>query len=83
MRKEKFTVEPVTGELLDGLICSKKLLEVLFPDESARPTMRWLEMQRKAKRIPFIKISRLVFFDADKVRDSLNAQRSAQYGVVK
>jgi hypothetical protein len=63
-----------------GLVSSAKLLESLFPDADSRPTVRWLEMQRKARRIPFIKISRLVFFDPAKVRDALNGQRSAQYG---
>jgi hypothetical protein len=65
---------------LEGLVSSKRLLEILFPDENSRPTVRWLEMNRKARKIPFIKISRLVFFNPIRVREALNYQRSAKFG---
>ena len=39
-----------------------KLLEILF-DEASRPSLRWLRDQQKARRLPFAKIGRLVFFD--------------------
>lgn len=68
-------------ECQPGLTDSKGLLKTIFPNEKIRPTVRWLEMQRKARRIPFVKIGRLVFFDPENVRAALNAQRSAQYGV--
>jgi hypothetical protein len=63
-----------------GLVGTKKCLETLFPDEDSRPSRRWLEMQCAARRISFIKISRLIFFDVPKVREALNGQRTAQYG---
>jgi hypothetical protein len=39
-----------------------KLLEILF-DEASRPSLRWIRDQQKARRLPFAKIGRLVFFD--------------------
>jgi len=53
------------GKLVDGV----KLFEILFPKES-RPTLRWLRYQQVARRVPFRKIGRLVFFDPDEVRES-------------
>jgi hypothetical protein len=47
-----------------------KLLEILFP-EDCRPTMRWLHDQHKARRIPSIKIGRLVFYSPAQVRQAL------------
>jgi len=51
------------GQFVNG----PKLLEILFPQPS-RPTLRWLRDQQKARRIPFVKIGRLVFFCPDQVR---------------
>jgi hypothetical protein len=79
MGKNTQLIKLESGEPV-GLVGTKKCLETLFPDEDSRPSRRWLEMQCKARKIPFIKISRLVFFDPAKVRDALNGQRSAQYG---
>lgn len=56
----------VGGQLVDGVV----LLEILFP-KKCRPTLRWLRDQRIAKRVPFRKIGRLVFFDPDEVREAL------------
>lgn len=53
------------GQLVDGV----KLLEVLFP-KNCRPTLRWLRDQQIAKRVPYRKIGRLVFFDLDEVREA-------------
>lgn len=79
MRNNPNTIKLESGEPV-GLVPSQKLLEVLFPDAATRPTVRWLEMQRKARRIPFIKISRLVFFDPRRVREALDSQRTAKFG---
>lgn len=54
----------------DQFVSGAKLLEILFPAE-CRPTLRWLRDQQKARRIPFIKIGRLVFFCPAQVRRSL------------
>jgi hypothetical protein len=50
----------VKGKLVDA----KQLLNELF-DNDARPSIRWLRQQTKAKAIPFIRIGHLVFFDVD------------------
>ena len=47
----------------------------LFPEE-CRPTMRWLRDQQKARRIPFVKIGRLVFFCPAQVRAALEQNSS-------
>lgn len=54
------------SQLIDG----KRLLEVLFA-ENCRPTLRWLRDQQKSRRIPFVKIGRLVFFNPAHVRVAL------------
>lgn len=84
MKPEKERTTHITLESGNpvGLVSSEKLLELVFPDADTRPTVRWLEMQRKARKIPFIKISRLVFFDPLRVREALDNQRTARFGGV-
>jgi uncharacterized protein YbaR (Trm112 family) len=53
-------------QLVDG----PKLLEILFQPE-CRPTLRWLRDQQRARRIPYVKIGRLVFFSPEQVRRAL------------
>jgi hypothetical protein len=50
-----------------------KLLEILFTPE-CRPTLRWLRDQQKARRIPFVKIGRLVFFSPVQVREAMGKE---------
>jgi len=50
-------------QYVDGV----KLLELLFTAD-CRPTLRWLRDQQKARRIPYVKIGRLVFFCPAEVR---------------
>lgn len=45
-------------QLVDGV----QLLEILFPKKS-RPTLRWLRDQQEQRRVSFLKIGRLVFFN--------------------
>jgi hypothetical protein len=54
------------SQLVDG----PTLLKEIFPP-SNRPTLRWLREQQKNRTIPYIKISRLVFFDPVEVRQHL------------
>jgi hypothetical protein len=62
---------PHTGSTdSDQLVSSAMLLERLFPD-GARPTVRWLEMQRKRRLIPFYKCGHLVRFDVGDVRQAM------------
>lgn len=50
---------------------AKELLKILFSDES-RPSLRWLRDQQAGRRIPFVRLGRLVFFDPDQVRVAMN-----------
>jgi hypothetical protein len=67
-RREVMT-EAVNRQMVDG----PTLLEILFPP-NCRPTLRWLRDQQKAKRLPFVKIGRLVFFIPDNVRAAMARQ---------
>ena len=49
------------------LVNAQQLLDELFSDD-ARPSLRWLRTQTKARAIPFVRIGRLVFFDVEMVR---------------
>lgn len=64
----------VKGKLVNG----QQLLEQLF-DPVAKPSMRWLRTQTKAKSIPFIRIGHLVFFDVDMVRAALAAKNLVRH----
>lgn len=55
------------GQLVDAVT----LLQLLFP-EKCRPTVRWLRDQQKARRVPFRKIGRLIFFEPNEVREAWN-----------
>jgi hypothetical protein len=59
------------------LVGAEQLLDQLF-DQEARPSIRWLRQQTKAKAIPFIRIGHLVFFDVDMVRTALGARNLVQ-----
>jgi hypothetical protein len=52
---------------------ARKLLEILFAPE-CRPSVRWLRTQQAARKIPFVKISRLVFFDPVVCKAALDAK---------
>jgi hypothetical protein len=52
---------------------AEKLLEILF-DEASRPSLRWIRDQQKARRLPFAKIGRLVFFDPVACKAALDAK---------
>lgn len=54
-----------------GLVDGPRLLEILFPNEACRPSMRWLRDQQEHRTIPFVKLGRLVFFDPPGVRDAI------------
>lgn len=52
------------------LVDAKRLLEILF-DEESRPSQRWLRGLTASRKIPYIKISRLVRFNVEDVRSAL------------
>jgi hypothetical protein len=54
-----------------------KLLEILF-DEASRPSLRWIRDQQKARRLPFAKIGRLVFFDPVACKAALDAKSAGR-----
>ena len=61
----------VNGLILKGkLVNGQQLLDDLF-DPEAKPSMRWLRTQTKAKAIPFFRVGHLVFFDVEMVKASL------------
>jgi hypothetical protein len=58
--------EPV--DLVTAQVC----LEEPFPDERARPSLRWFLGLKAAGMVPFRKIGRLVFYDVTEVRRALD-----------
>lgn len=57
-------------KLTGKLVNAQQLLEILFEPE-ARPSLRWLRSQTKARAIPFVRVGHLVFFDVELVRTAL------------
>jgi hypothetical protein len=62
-----------TLRLVDGT----KLLEILFPAD-CRPTLRWLRQRQKKREIPYVKLGRLVYFNAIRVQEALAKQPTAK-----
>ncbi len=60
------------------LVNAEQLLAQLF-DPDARPSMRWLRSQTKAKAIPYIRIGHLVFFDMEMVRAALGRKNLVRH----
>lgn len=54
-----------------GLMSAQGLLVEVWPDKSSRPSLRWLREMQSRRAIPFIKMSRRVFFEPDRVRAAL------------
>jgi hypothetical protein len=50
------------------LLDAHGLLRELFPDESSRPTVRWLRSMQAKNAVPYKKIARRVFFDPSEVK---------------
>jgi hypothetical protein len=50
------------------LVDAQGLLEALWPEQS-RPSLRWLRGQVAARKIPFTRMGKFVFFDPDLVRE--------------
>lgn len=67
---------PLAARYVDA----EKLLEILF-DEASRPSLRWIRDQQKARRLPFAKIGRLVFFDPVACKAALDAKAAGRKGV--
>ncbi len=54
-----------------GLVDAQGLLRALWPDESSRPSLRWLREMTARRKIPQIKLGRLSFFEPERVRAAL------------
>lgn len=73
---------PRKEPLHSGLLNDEALLVALFPDESSRPSLRWLRKMRTKRLIPCVKIGhRFVRYDVREVDAALKKQftREAKY----
>jgi hypothetical protein len=71
----------ITEMALKGkLVCAQQLLDQLF-DPGAKPSLRWLRAQTKAKAIPHIRIGHLVFFDVEMVRGALASRNLVRHRI--
>ena len=57
------------------LLNAPALLEEVFPDQSSRPSVRWIRIMQAKRLIPYYKVGGLVFFDPDEVREALAKMR--------
>ena len=66
--------EPLDGQPSQELVGKQALLETLFPNESDRPSVRWLDTQCAKRRVPFMRLGRLIWFDVPQVRAAFAAR---------
>lgn len=64
MKQHESSAGATEGRLVSGA----ELLEIIFPKKS-RPTLRWLRDQQEQRRVSFVKIGRLVFFNPKQVTE--------------
>lgn len=64
----------IDGPAHGGLVDAKGLLKAVWPDEASRPSKRWLDRMKKARRVPFMKIGGKVFYSPPQVMRSLESQ---------
>ena len=62
---------PITESPIQGLVGPAKLLEIVFPSETERPSRRWLDLRCRDGSIPYIKLGRLIWFSPPEVIESL------------
>jgi hypothetical protein len=55
-----------------ALVPGEVLLATVWPDESTRPTMRWLRKMTATRSLPFVKLGNRVWFDVQRVRRHLD-----------
>lgn len=58
----------------DGFVSGRRLLELLFPDEASRPSIRTLYRLVQRKRVPCLRLNRLTFYQPELVRKALESQ---------
>jgi hypothetical protein len=59
------------------LVDIEKLRDLLW-EEQCRPSLRTIHAMKKRRDIPYVKIGRLVFFDVDAVRESLDKRNTVR-----
>jgi len=64
------TLPAAKSDTASQLVDAHGLLEALF-DPACRPTVRWVRQMQAQRRIPYLKIGRLVRFDLVQVRHAL------------
>lgn len=55
-----------------ALVPGEVLLATLWPDQTTRPTMRWLRKMTATRSFPFVKLGNRVWFDVQRVRRQLD-----------
>ena len=65
---------PKATPVENGLVGAVPLLEITFPREETRPSLRWLREMQAKRLIPFRKIGRMTYFCPVEVRRALDAQ---------
>jgi hypothetical protein len=63
-----------------GLVDGPRLLEILFPNEQCRPSMRWLKTQEAKRAIPFMRLGRLIYYNPEVARAALEAKTQPMRG---
>jgi hypothetical protein len=57
-----------------ALVGSENLLKALWPDQSERPSVRWLRKMVYTRSMPFRRISNRLWFDPAECRRALDRQ---------
>ena len=65
-------MQPATG----GLLNANQLLKAVWPNEESRPSLGFLKNLKARRLIPYVKLGRRVFFDADQVRAAIDTRHT-------
>lgn len=57
----------------DPIVGADTLLEIIFPIERDRPSVRWLQRLTKARAVPSVKIGGKRFYEPAAVRKAIQA----------
>jgi hypothetical protein len=76
METQSNPVPDIREKLPDGLVDAERCLEIVFPVEQCRPSMRTLARLTAAKKIPSIKLGRKRLYHPRNVLDSIMAMSS-------
>jgi hypothetical protein len=65
-----------------GLVDAPRLLETLFPNKAARPSVKTIRRLVIKQAIPFVRFGGGIYFKVDDVKAVLDKQPSANFGKV-